>query len=112
MIQIRENVFETNSSSTHTICICTAKQYADFTIGRLYYDENNDCLLTTEQAIEKFNELKHRCADDADVTFEDFGILSWEQWADSHQGLESYHEEFTTPSGDNMVAFGKYGEEW
>ncbi len=30
MYQIRQGVFETNSSSTHSMCICTEEEFANF----------------------------------------------------------------------------------
>ena len=47
MYQIRQGVFETNSSSTHSLCICTKKEYEDFKDGKLsfnhYRDRLEDC---------------------------------------------------------------------
>lgn len=50
MKQIRRNVFETNSSSTHSICISkapvTAGKYVYFRIGEFGWE--NDCVDTTD----------------------------------------------------------------
>ena len=49
MIQIRDNVFETNSSSTHSLCISKEKfdpktlQPFDRVIARSYCDDEWDC---------------------------------------------------------------------
>ena len=37
MKQIRKNVFETNSSSTHTLAICTEDEYKDWQDGKLLF---------------------------------------------------------------------------
>ena len=44
MYQIRQGVFETNSSSTHSLCICTKKEYEDFKDGKLSYNYYGDRL--------------------------------------------------------------------
>lgn len=38
MIQIRKNVFETNSSSTHSIVVCDDKTWEDFVAGKLFFN--------------------------------------------------------------------------
>ena len=37
MLQIRKNVFETNSSSTHSLVIATASEFDKWENGELYY---------------------------------------------------------------------------
>ena len=49
MIQIRKNVFETNSSSTHSLCICTEDEYNKWQKGELLYDRWSDKFATKEQ---------------------------------------------------------------
>ena len=36
--QVRIGVFETNSSSTHVLCICSQQQYNDWIAGKFLYD--------------------------------------------------------------------------
>ena len=38
MIQIREGLFETNSSSTHSLNICTNQEWLDWKAGKLLYN--------------------------------------------------------------------------
>ena len=42
MKQIRCNVFETNSSSTHTLAICTEDEYKDWKDGKLLFNKWNE----------------------------------------------------------------------
>lgn len=90
-INIRSNVFETNSSSVHSLCICTEEEFDAWKKGKLYYDYWND----------KF--VKNPINED-NQTYEDFFEESWSCY-------ETYEEHFTTPSGDEMVAFGYYGHD-
>ena len=50
MYQIRQGVFETNSSSTHSLCICTKKEYEDLPNKEDYHvlaQENNKVYVAT-----------------------------------------------------------------
>lgn len=93
--QIRKGLFETNSSSCHTLTICTEKEYEDFKNGKLFYD-NWYGKITDE----KFN----YDADRENMTYEGYEEYL-EQWEDD------FVKRFTTPSGDKMVAFGYYGHD-
>lgn len=94
---IRFNVFETNSSSTHSICICTKEEYEDFKNGKYYYDDYEDTLVPSNSVTIESDEDEWQY-----LTFKDF-------WDDDY--LDGYKKEFTSPSGDKMVAFGKYGHD-
>lgn len=89
---IRFNVFETNSSSVHSLCICTEEEFDAWKKSEIYYDYWNDKF--TKNSVNKWNEDNQ--------TYEGFFEESW---------LETYEEHFTTPSGDKMVAFGRYGRD-
>ena len=39
----------------------------------------------------------------------DLGIYTYEDWCRYNDELEQYETPFTTPSGDDMIAFGAYG---
>lgn len=91
-INIRKNVFETNSSSVHSLCICTEEEFDAWKKGELYYNYWSDEF--TKSPVDGWNEDNQ--------TYEGFFEESW---------LETYEEHFTTPSGDKMVAFGRYGRD-
>ena len=46
MIKIRKGVFETNSSSTHSIIICSQAEYKQLEAGNLFIKRYNDKLIT------------------------------------------------------------------
>ena len=91
MFSIRKNVFETNSSSTHSICICTADEYERFIDGETMYDSYNEELVTVSDNEIEEDEYRYK-------SFNDMGCYK-----------EYYCHPFKTPSGDKMVAFGEYG---
>lgn len=102
MIQIRQGVFETNSSSTHSICICTQDEFNKFKNGEMVYN-NWDEELVTEEEFEKMCKSNDYIVDYKDKkNFDDFFYKGY---------LETYIEKFTSPSGDEMVAFGEYGHD-
>jgi len=90
--QVRHGVFETNSSSTHSLTMCSAEDFKKFEDGELMWDSYNDALV--------------KQSDDADN--EDF--QTYEQFFEDDY-LESFEESYTTKSGDEIVAFGKYGRD-
>jgi hypothetical protein len=92
MLQVRNGVFETNSSSTHSICICTKSDFDKWKSGELIYDRWHDKLIPTFER--------------KDDDFYDF--KTYDEYQDRWE-LEQYTVNFTTPSGDEMVAFGEYG---
>ena len=49
MKKIRFGVFETNSSSTHTLCMCTKEEYKKFKKGEMFYNNNEEKLMTPDE---------------------------------------------------------------
>lgn len=96
MKQIRKGVFETNSSSTHSITICTDEDYQEFIKGNLMYDKFDEVLVPFSK--EDLDSKQYRYSD-----FKHLGNVI------DDIRLETYKHEFVTPSGDKMVAFGTYG---
>lgn len=93
---IRYGTFETNSSSTHTLCICTEKEYEAWRRGETLFNrwcyEDNQFVPNTEEY--------RNDEDEQYMTYDRY-------WDDEY--LEGYEEEYTSPSGDKIVVFGKYG---
>lgn len=91
MIQIRTGVFETNSSSVHSLTIVTAEDYRKWGDGELSFDRWEEKLVQIPADNDRY--------------------LSSEQYYDyvRYRGLDEFYEEFTTPSGDEIVVFGYSG---
>ena len=125
MKTIRRGVFETNSSSTHSITLCSQEDYNKWESGEFYLNEGsgwasnsenkNKQFVTKEEAIEILTNSKY--PPDEDLTtleieeleeyFEEHEIYSSEYYFNSE--LENFEETYTTPNGETVVAFGKYG---
>lgn len=100
MLQIRRGVFETNSSSTHSLSICTAAEFQMFIDGHLMYDSYRDEFVDSTKV--GLNVM------DIDNISDDYRYLTYDEFW-SQDDVESYSHHFRTPSGDDMVAFGVYG---
>ena len=66
MRTVRKGVFETNSSSTHSVTIMSAEDYKRWQKELLYYDEYKDVLLTKE---ELYDSVRKEYEDDEDIEF-------------------------------------------
>ena len=93
MIQIRQNIFETNSSSTHTLVICTEDEFKKFNNDELCLDYWNDTLVPFYE----YNGSSRFLS--SDEFFED-------KWLGHY--IEHY-EEHREINGTKIVVFGCYG---
>lgn len=89
--QIRTGVFETNSSSTHTLTICTKKEFEDWTNGKLRLDKWTDKFIPNKAG-----------------NISIYNTESYEEWCNDGY-LETFMNSYTTEHGDEIVVFGKYG---
>ena len=120
--QIRRGVFETNSSSTHSLTMMMKSDYERWKNEKLYLYESGygwefsqpvkNSLYTKEEVLEfaRTNRYWHGDVEDEYEEYEilrDMGFISWDDEGSQH--LESFYKEFTTPSGETIVAFGEYG---
>ena len=97
--QIRRGVYETNSSMCHALSIVTEQEYQDWELGKLIFDTWDYELITKDQS-------------DIDDDDDDRYAKDPEEYFDKYsEYFETYKREFTTPSGDNMIAFGYYGHD-
>ena len=151
IFQVRRGVFETNSSSTHTLTICSKDDFDKWKHGEVFWlnndwyklDTNKDFVTPKElkELAEKYNEEQQERIDagnkfakvlDIDKVLNerpDYDSLEDSYWEDSYWDtersrleactmddwyarngdLETYSQSFTSPSGDEMVAFGAFG---
>lgn len=122
MKQIRRGVFETNSSSVHSITMCSSEEYDKWDNGEVLYWRDADKFGTREEIIEELKNYRYSWGDkdlyypdvnwddedEVDSVFSDEGIMTNEEYFDN-EWYETYVEEYTTKSGEKVVAFGYYG---
>lgn len=136
MRQIRRGVFETNSSSTHSLTICTEDQFNDWKAGKIFYDDYQEGFVDKVQLTDQ---EKVKAEKDYKEHFETVAFYKkWDELNDSEReawyqgyyisairnseddivtyreyfgggGLETYVQFYTTPKGEKLVVFGKYG---
>lgn len=115
MLQIRRDVFETNSSSIHSLTIMEDDDFQDWKEGFKYYDFDRRMFYT-------FNEVQDKITQDGiDPDDED----DWEEWCfennvlthDQFQEkcanmyLDTYIQMHTLKNGDTIWGVGYYGED-
>ena len=87
---IRYGVFETNSSSSHSLCVCTKEEYEKFKKGDLVLDIYESELIPRPEDFEKYNVFEE--------IEEELRYIGYNYAPDAKLN-------FTTSSGDEMVAF-------
>lgn len=95
--QIRCGVFETNSSSVHSLTMCTESDYEKWQDGELVWSMWEDKLIPITE------EIKESIGHDY-YTYGQF--FDWE-----YMEFETFVQDFTTPSGETVVGFGYYGHD-
>lgn len=107
-IQIRTGLFETNSSSVHSLVMVSGNDYEKWKNGEMVYDRMDDKLIpvTDEKYLEWKKENEEEDPEWFDyLTFDeffDYDILEYETFSNS----------FTTENGDTVIAFGYYGNNY
>ena len=86
---VRFGVFETNSSSMHSLTIVSKEEFDKFKRGELIWD--NCC----DELVEKTEDLD----EDDYQTYEDLGYGQY----------ETFEQTYKTKGGEEVVAFGYYG---
>lgn len=122
MKQIRRGVFETNSSSVHSLTMCSSEEYQKWADGEVLYWQDEDKFGTREDIIEEMKTMKWYDGtlrysnvnwNDEDYVsdiFSDERIKTHEEFFEN-EWFETYVEEYTTKSGETVVAFGYYGHD-
>lgn len=94
-VQIRQGVFETNSSSTHALAICTQEEWDKLQSGEYVVDEwDITKMFDVNDEVVKNDEYERY------VTYDELY---------NHSSCEFFNRHFTTSSGDEMVAWGYFG---
>ena len=120
MIQVRQGVFETNSSSTHSITMCTKNEFNEWVDGKIYRNDGywygstsvlkDKDFLTCDEAIELIKSSKYyepmKEDENVDDYFKEYEIYSYDNWGEYY---ETDVTNYTTPNGEEIVAVCYYG---
>lgn len=135
MLQIRHGVFETNSSSTHSITICKKSEYDAWKNGELLFDYWDEKFIESNKATDsQMIDAKNDYEAQRDMYQKEWDDLSDEaksNWCEQYMKDSGYHEEYQTYNeymhysdletysttyvsehGDEIVVFGKYGYDY
>lgn len=132
--QIRHGVFETNSSSTHSLTMCSEEEFEDWKRGKVLFDESKGGIFVS---VSVMNDYDKKMAENNYENTKDIFQKDWRDLAEEakekyyfeyakengiidedsktyeeymgHGSLEKYVEHYTSKSGDKIVAFGEYG---
>ena len=115
-IAYRLGMFETNSSSTHSLIIGMEDDFKKWENGELLYDRyNTQSFCTKKEAIDVLKEMSYYKNIDFNTIdpeelqeiLEDEGFISWD-WLDGDE-LEHDYNEFVTPNGEKICMLCRYG---
>lgn len=133
MRQIRKNVFETNSSSTHSLTMCTKEEYDNWKNGKLMFDIDSKKFVSPLEVTSKdfkeaeinYESSKQKYQKNWDqLTKEEqeeytlgyikenksmYEIVTYSEWLDRNDYLDTFYREYTTKNNERIVAFGAYG---
>lgn len=118
--KIRSSVFETNSSSVHSLTMLMKTDYERWKQDDLYLYTGNgeqwainrpvtNALYTESDVVEFVRRHEYYIDGDEldEELIEDLNFILFRK--SCNEWLDSFYEEFTTPSGETVVAFGEYG---
>lgn len=129
MRQIRKNVFETNSSSTHSLTICTKEEYDNWKNGKLlfdsYYKKFVSSLELTKADFEKaennyeshkqkyqknWNQLTKEEQKEYTLGYIKENksmdeIVTYPEWLDRNDYLDTFYKEYTTKNNKKNCSF-------
>ena len=102
--QIRRGVFETNSSSVHSLVMCTDDDYNKWKSGEFLYDKWEAKLVTLEEAKK---EEDYEDEEEFNSRFLDYDHFYSRQYIE----YETFEQTFKTPGGEIVYGFGYYGQD-
>ena len=95
---IRRGVFETNSSSVHSMVICNTDEWLKFKNDEKVFDYWTDTLVDFGGDVDLDGNRYY--------SYEDIIVSGW--FLDQY---ETYYKSYTTESGDTIHIFGYYGHD-
>lgn len=126
MLQVRNGVFETNSSSVHSLTMCMKSDYDKWKNGELYLDRWYGKFVSYDVVKQFVEEVRNEYREyepnyiegDAeweerflDYLNEDNQYYSYDRYRYDIEH-EIFFQEFETPSGDTVISFGYYGNDY
>lgn len=114
--QIRRGTFETNSSSVHSLTMCTEDEFKKWENGEVLFWGDYGKFATREEIINElmtkswYRNTDWRNDDDVTSLLYDEGVKTFNEFFED-DWYETYNQEYTTPNGEKVIAFGYYGHD-
>lgn len=112
MIKIRHNVFETNSSSTHSLVVAVKSEFDRWVKGETYYC---NCWWREGRDKDRFTEGKFYPVAEVDAYCEDTGVerdpyelCTYDEFLDT-ESMETKGYSYETPAGETIRILARYG---
>lgn len=117
-IKIRSSVFETNSSSVHSMIMVNEEEYGQLECGEYYINQYGD---SSKGKIVYVDDIINEIKQDSDVDInsmdeneledliEEYGYKSFDRFYEDNNDYETFFEIYTTKSGERVYAIGYYG---
>ena len=119
MISVRRGVFETNSSSTHSITMCSENEYEKWKKGEMLFDRWNDKLIAKEEYQEEYENKKReyleKYPEETERDFKEYfeddrQYMNYDEfWDYIEVNYETFHNSYTTKNGEKVIVFGYFG---
>lgn len=132
--QVRRGVFETNSSSTHSLTMCSEEEYEAWKRGEVLFKEwGSDHFVSATDLSDKDKKEAEKDYEEKQTEFQkdwkdlseeakqkyymkyakenyiiDENVKTYEQYMNEGE-LETFVQTYTSKNGDKIVAFGEYG---
>lgn len=113
--QVRRGLFETNSSSTHSLCMCLSSDFDRWKSGEMVFNRNRDKLVPIDDKdyVESKEYYINNFGEEKGLEYLRDDYFSFDDYSD-HMSYKynTFKEEFTTPSGEKVISFGYYGNDY
>ena len=120
---VRKGVFETNSSSTHSMIMCTGEEFQKFEDGEMLVNVRDEELFSYDDIVDLITDDYYKdefSESGIDIT-DKRAVVKWAaKNIDDLKDIDTFCEgtyyyifsqSFTTKSGEKVVAFGRYGRD-
>ena len=113
MINIRNGLFETNSSSVHSLTMTSGANYDKWVDGDIVYDENENEFITLDEAKARYNILDTDYSDNDELIklLSTEWVYTLETYEAAYDYCELFSDSYITENGERVVAFGYYGHD-
>ena len=110
-IQVRKGLFETNSSSVHSIVMCSDSDFEKWKNGESIYSIEDGCLVSIED--KDYLEWKKLTDEEKEEEWSMYNYLTYDQFFNDYDAMEyeTFKTSYDTPKGETVVAFGYYGHD-